>query len=135
MANRRDANDRSPGGGRWALSLSLPILGGLSWFLFGWGIAGGNLLIGAVAAILPAVTCLVAAWLLRSWWGLVAIVVVYAGVSALIWGLFIVGPGDAQAWTVTYPLAVVLPGLVMAAIGAFIGRSSAGRGGQRPSYS
>lgn len=134
MASRREPNGWKLSGGRWALSLSLPILGGLSWFLFGWSVAWGNALIATLASIAPAVTCLVAGWLLRSWWGLVATVAVYMAVSALIWGLFVVGPGDLQAWALTFPLHVALPGLVMAAIGTIAGRYSAGRRGQRPSF-
>lgn len=135
MASRSEPNDGRPSGGRWALSLSLPVLGGLSWFLFGWGVAWGNALIATLAAIVPAVTCLVAAWLLRLWWGLAAVAVVYVAVSALMWGLAIVGVGDVQAWITSFPLYVVLPGVVMAAIGTFIGRYRFGRGRQRPSYS
>lgn len=127
-------------GWRWALALGLAVFGGLTWFIFGWGVVfatyqGPNIagiLAGVLVAALPAVTCLVAGWLLRSWWGMAASVVVYAAVSALLWFLAIVGAGDMQAWLVAFPLYVVAPAVIMAAIGTIIGMRGAERGGQQP---
>ena len=131
MARRRGM----PPAGRWALGLGLVVIGGLSWFIVGWGLVFAvnqgltltGILASVLVAVVPAVTCLVAGWLMRSWWGMVAAIVVYAAVSALLWMLAIVGAGDTQAWLVVFPLYVVLPGVVMAAIGAIIGM----RGGER----
>lgn len=113
---------RMPSGGRWVLSLGLTVLGGISWFLFGWGVAWGSPLVAVVSAAVPALTCLVAGWLLRSWWGLVAAVVVYVAVSALMWVLIGGGgPGGMAFLTIGFALYVVLAGVVMAAIGTAIG--------------
>lgn len=133
MSSPMQSEERGPTGGQWFLALGLTLLGGLSWFIFGWGLVGGLSLIAVLAAVLPAVTCLVAGWLLRSWWGAAAAAGVYVVVSALLWFLAIVGMGDVQAWTVGFPLYVVLPAVVMAAIGTAIGMyGDARRAGQRP---
>lgn len=131
---------RNPSGGRWALALGLAFLGGLTWFIFGWGIVFATfqgpdiaaILVGAVSALLPAVTCLVAGWLLRSWRGMVATSVVYVVAAALLWALAIAGVGDLQVWLVAFPLYVVLPGMAMAAIGTVIGMRRTEQGGHSP---
>lgn len=83
---------------------------------------------GILMAVLLAVTCLLGGWLLRSWWGLVVVPVVYAGVAALagqltggiIWG---------DVWPVGFALYVVLPAVVMSVIGTVIGMSRARQAG------
>lgn len=118
---------QTPSAGRWAWAIALAILGGLSWFVFGWGLvaAGSNIFFGILVGAVPALTCLAAGWLLRSWWGLAATVIVYLAVSALLWVFAIVGAGDVQAWLVAFPLYAVLPAVVMSAIGTAIGMARA----------
>lgn len=110
---------------RWqiGLGLGLAVLGGLSWLIFGYGIVNGNLLVLLLAA-LPALTCLAAGWLMRSWWGMVAASLVYIAVSAPLWHALSIG---APATTPDFALYVVLPAVVMSLIGTTIGRSRARR--------
>lgn len=133
MSFRSVPDDGMPPGVRWALAIGLTVIGGLSWFVFGWGVASGSFLGILLAAIVPSVTCLAAGWLLRSWWGMAASVVAYVAVSAVMWYWAIVGAGDIQPWTFQFPLVVVLPGAIMGAIGTAIGMYRAGRGGQSAS--
>jgi hypothetical protein len=122
---------RGPSAGRWALGVGLVIVGGLAWFIVGWGLvfAGSNVALGIAVGVLPALTCLAAGWLLRSWMGALVTEVVYLAVSALMWVLAIVGPGDIQAWTVAFPLYAALPAVVLGAIGTTIGMAIARRRG------
>ncbi|MGE5333777.1 MAG: hypothetical protein ACM3N4_03680, partial [Nitrososphaerota archaeon] len=80
-----------------------------------------NIFFGILVGAVPALACLAAGWLLRSWWGLAATVIVYLAASALLWFFAIVGVGDVQAWLVAFPLYAVLPAVVMSAIGTAIG--------------
>ena len=79
-----------------------------------------GLIVGVVAAAaaLPAVMCLVAGWLLRSWWGLVASAVVYVAASAYMWFAFVTN----FPLPVEFVWYVVLPAVVMSAIGTAIGK-------------
>lgn len=116
---------------RWrlGLGLGLAVLGGLCWFIFGWGYVNGNTLVG-ILAILPTLMCLVAGWLLRSWWGLVAAPLVYVAISAFLWAALSIGnPATGE-----FALYVVLPAVVMAAIGTAIGRYRARRAEQPPQH-
>lgn len=117
---------------RWqvGLGLSLVVLGGLSWLFLGYGVRNGNMLVLLLAAV-PALTCLAAGWLMRSWWGLVAAALVYMVVSAPLWYGLSIG---APATTADFALYVVLPAVVMSAIGTVIGRSRAKRADQSPHY-
>ncbi len=108
------ASQRS--GWHWALGIGLPVLGALSLVVWGFAIAAW----GPLAGIVPALTCLVAAWLLRSWVGLAVVSVVYVGAGALMW--ILTGGGDINA---NFMWAIVLPGVVMAVIGTTIGMSRA----------
>ena len=81
-------------------------------------------LLGILFAILFAMTCLLAGWLLRSWWGCVVVSIVYVGGAALAILLF-------------YPfslsnlmLYIVLPAVVMSVIGTVIGMHRARRRAQ-----
>jgi hypothetical protein len=106
-----------PPAGRWALGIGLVVLGALSWLVLGFIVASApNVFYALLVAALPAVTCLAAAWLVRSWWGLVAAAGVYVAAAALIW-LFAVST-SLSAEFVGY---IVLPALVMSAIGTAIG--------------
>ncbi len=104
---------------RWRIGLGLgsAAIGGLSWIFFGYGIRNGNLLL-FVLALLPALWCLAAGWLLRSWWGLIAAALVYIAVSAPLWYALRI---DDPAMTFDFALYVVLPAVVMSAIGTAIG--------------
>lgn len=120
VARRR----QKPSGGRWALGIGLAVLGALSWFVFGFLLVQAGLL--SLLAVLVgtgiALTCLVAGWLLRSWQGLVAVLVVYLAVGALGWTLFGIGSSFV---TVEFVLDMVLPAAVMSAIGTAIGMARA----------
>ncbi len=90
-------------------------------------------------AVVLSATCLLAAWLLRSWWGLGVAPVVYVGMAALASMLPWFGGGvtDWTGWIGGFLLYIVLPAVVMAAIGTAIGMFRGGqRGqiGQRPPY-
>lgn len=117
----RVRRQRMSSGGRWALALVLTVLGGLSWVIVGLGLAGsimsGNTLMVIVFAGLPALTCLAAAWLLRSWWGLGAAAVVYVAVTAVMWPLV----GAATILSSEFALYVVVPAVVLSVIGTAIG--------------
>jgi hypothetical protein len=123
----------TPTVGRWALSLGLVVLGGLSWFIFGFGLVGGPSVVAALAAVVPALSCLVAGWLLRSWWVVVP-TLVYMGVSAVMWALADIGNPAETAFWISFAFYVLLPGLVMALIGTAIGMFTAGGQGQRLQY-
>ena len=82
-----------------------------------------SILVGA----LPALACLAAGWLLRSWPGMLVTVAAYLAVSAVMWILMaIVNAGDAQAWLVSFPLFAALPAVVMGVIGVAIGKGLVG---------
>lgn len=108
------------------LGLSLATLGGLSWFIFCWSIVHGQpqviILSAVLLAFLPALTCLAAGWLVRSWWGLIAVPAVYVAISAVMWVLLVGGgPADLTFLTADFALYIVVPAVVMAAIGTLIG--------------
>ena len=96
---------------RWALGIGIPLIGALSWVIWGFAVAAWGPLVG----IIPALTCLVAAWLLRSWVGLIVAAVVYVGAGAIMWVLAVSGGLNLE-----YVWAIVLPGIAMAAIGTAI---------------
>ena len=112
---------RRPLSGRWALGLGLVAVGAcLVGVLVPFG--SGLDVFGLPVAILFATTCLVAGWLLRSWWGLIAIPVVYVAVAALMRALFVVNaPPDVGVLTGRFALSVVAPAVALSAIGAAIG--------------
>lgn len=123
------ARRRGPSGGRWAVSIALAILGGLSWFIFGWGFvaSGSNTAMSILVGALPALACLAAGWLLQSWPGMLVTVAAYLAVSAVMWILMaIVNAGDAQAWLVSFPLFAALPAVVMGVTGVAIGKGLVG---------
>ena len=77
---------------------------------------------GILSAIVLAATCLLAGWVLRSWWAVLVAPIVYAGVAVLE-TLALGGLGDwSLRMAAGYGLYIVLPALVMSAIGAAIGR-------------
>ena len=91
-----------------------------------------SILTGSIFAIVLAATCLLAGWLLRSWWGFVLVPVVYAGVTFLTSiGFSGLGGIDWAFWTRGFALYIVLPAVVMSAIGTAIGMYRARRGGQQ----
>lgn len=85
-------------------------------------------------AVALAATCLLAGWLLSSWWGFVLAPVVYASVAVLATLLlpWFGYSGDMQVWTTGFLLYIVLPAVVMSAIGTAIGMYRAGRWGHHP---
>ncbi len=134
MASRTTWEEQGPTRGRWLLGLGLAVLGGLSWWVYGFAVNAigfsvsgrdiGTILLATLVAAVPAVTCLVAGWLLRSWTGLFAATGVYVVVSAFMWVLAIGGgPGGMTFLTGEFALYVVLPGVVLSAIGTLIGMS------------
>ena len=97
---------------RWAVGIGLPILGALSLVIWGFAIAAW----GPLAGIVPALTCLVAGWLLRSWLGFAVISVVYVVAGGIMW--ILAGGGSLS---LDYGLAIVLPGVALAALGTILG--------------
>lgn len=122
MSTRTTWEERRPTAGQWLLALGLTVLGGLAWFLAGFGMSSGGI-VAILFAILPAVTCLVAGWLLGSWWGFIASAAVYVAATAGMWVLAAVGEGAAGMafLSAEFALYVVLPGVVLAAIGTALG--------------
>ena len=121
---------------RWITALSLVIAGGFLTQPLGNmpGMLGMQAMPGDVLGILPgiiyaivlAATCLLAGWLLRSRWGSVVAPIVYASVAALV-SQSIGGASDWPIWPVGFVLYIVLPAVVMSAIGTAIGMYSARR--------
>ncbi|HEX8981292.1 MAG TPA: hypothetical protein VF792_00860 [Ktedonobacterales bacterium] len=104
--------------GRWAAAIGLVIVGA---YLAGVFVPFGSGLDTLVIpfAIVFATTCLVAGWLLRSWWGLITVLVVYVPVAALMRSMF---AGSAPGvFTVSFALSIVATAVVMSAIGMAIG--------------
>lgn len=97
---------------------------------------GVDIFPGILTAVVLAAACLLAGWLLRSWWGFVAAPVVYAGVHVLSNLAFGGAAGGAgwTAWTAGFALYIVLPAVVMSAIGTLLGMFTAGHGGQHLHY-
>ena len=89
---------------------------------------------GILWAVALAASCLLAGWVLRSWWGFVAAPVVYTGVAALAGQMF-GGVGGGNVWLVGFALYILLPAVVMSAIGTAIGMYGGGQRGPRPRYS
>lgn len=127
---------RGPSAGRWTWSIGLVVIGGLAWWIYGFvlgavgfSLSGGrdvfSILVATLVAAVPALTCLVAGWLLRSWPGMIVAALVYVAASALMWMLAAVG----DLVTAEFALYVVLPAVVLSAIGTIIGRATAGRRG------
>ncbi len=121
MSSRITWEERRPTARQWLLGLGLTVLGGLAWFIAGFGVAGGGVL-AVLVAIVPALTCLAAGWLLGSWWGFIASAAVYVVASAGMWVLAVGGgPAGMAFLTVGFILYVVVPGVVLAAIGTALG--------------
>ena len=123
--------------GRWVAAFSLVIAGGfLATRPIGVAFMGepegeawsviSRVLVGILFASVLAGTCLLAGWLLRSWWGLVLAPVVYVGVAALTSQLF-GGVYNWSIWLLGFALYIVLPAAGMSAIGTIIGMYSAER--------
>jgi len=127
---------RGPSAGRWAWSIGLVVIGGLAWWIYGFvlgavgfSLSGGrdvfSILVSTLVAAVPALTCLVAGWLVRSWSGMIVAALVYVAASVLMWMLAAVG----DLVTAEFALYVVLPAVVLSPIGTFIGIAAAGRSG------
>jgi hypothetical protein len=84
-----------------------------------------SILTGSIYAVVLAATCLLAGWLLRSWWGFVLAPVVYAGVTAF--AMMMQGGGG---FPVGFYLYILLPAVLMSAIGTAIGMARARRSEQ-----
>ncbi len=128
-------------GHRWIPSLGLTLVGG---FFAG---LDAPFVIGLVAnppflpfTLLPtlfAVTCAIAGWLLRSRWGLVAVPALYV-VAAAVVSLLTVnqepyrGVADWAAAAGWFALWVILPAVLMCAIGTTIGMYASSVKAQRP---
>lgn len=89
-----------------------------------------RILVGILFASVLAGTCLLAGWLLHSWWGLVVAPVVYVGVAVLTSQLF-GGVYNWSIWLVGFALYIVLPAVGMSAIGTIIGMHSVEGGGRQ----
>lgn len=88
-----------------------------------------SILTGSIYAVVLATTCLLAGWLLRSWRGGVLAPVVYVGATFLTSQIFSggFGGGYATLWARGFALYIVLPAVVMSAIGTAIGMLRARR--------
>lgn len=107
----------------WIPAIALVIATGYAAGMTGVAYTGRPyILVGVLNAFVLAATCLMAGWLLRSWWGLVAATVVYAGVAALMAYRFgNGGVGLIPVLTAGFVFYIILPAVVMSAIGAAIG--------------
>jgi len=113
---------------RWISALSLAITGGFVTLLFNSNIPGLITQTGSVLEYLTvilfafvfAVTCLLAGWLLRSWWGCVVVSIAYVcGSALLIMNFARVSFSIMVVWFVLYS---ILPAVVMSVIGTVIGK-------------
>ncbi len=87
-----------------------------------------------LVALALSTTCLLAGWLLRSWWGAVAATLMYTGPILLLAQFGGYGVSEfLSGWlTLRFTLYILLPAVVMSVIGAAIGMRGARRGGERP---
>jgi hypothetical protein len=83
-----------------------------------------GILPGILYAIVIAATCLLAGWLLRSWWGCVVVSIAYLCGFALA-----ILPSGVST-VVGFVLYIVLPAVVMSVIGTVIGMQRARRRAQ-----
>lgn len=118
----------------WIVAIGLMIATGYLAGITGVAYTGGStafrVIFGILNALALASTCLLSGWLLRSWQGLVVIPLVYAGVAALIVYRFgHGGVGLMPVLTAGFALYVVLPAVVMSAIGTAIGMYTTVRSG------
>lgn len=82
-----------------------------------------DLLPGMLYAIALASTCLLAGWVIRSWWGALASVVVYSAIAIGV--ASVTGPGGSSLPLTGYALYILLPAVVMSALGMGIGMARA----------
>ncbi len=89
--------------------------------------------VSLLIALVFSATCLLAGWLLRSWWGALAATIAYAGPPFVmfVWsGGY--GVGKLAGWLVIrFTLYILLPAVVMSVIGTVLSMRSASRGGER----
>lgn len=88
-----------------------------------------ELMPGVAFAIALSLTCLLAGWLLRSWLGFLVTVIAYAGATALILS-GTSGGGTIIFVSLGFALYILLPGVVMSALGTFLGMLRARRAHQ-----
>lgn len=118
--------------GRWIAALAPVVAAGLLSFQLGnmpgmlgmripAGTAGWSALPGVLYATVLAATCLLAGWLLRSWWALVVAPLAYAVAAAVVSQIFAAAE-PSNVWTLGFALYILAPAVVMAAIGTAIGK-------------
>lgn len=115
--------------GRWVAAIAPLIAAG--WLAPNVAYIQGDavsILTGSIYAVVLAAPCLLAGWLLRSWWGFALAPVVYAGVAA-IWLQMQSGAGLAglSGLPSGFFIYILLPAVVMSAIGTAIGMYRARR--------
>ncbi len=89
-----------------------------------------ELMPGIAYAVALSLTCLLAAWLLRSWLGFLVTVVAYVAATALILVL-LNGGGTLMFVSLGFVLYILVPAVVMSAVGTLIGMLRA-RGARQP---
>lgn len=127
---------------RWIAALAPPLVAGLAAYSYS-GVINvdltnlahvdiGSGVVSLLATLVLSATCLLAGWLLRSWWGALATLVAYAGPAFVVALGF---DGILGAWLIIrFILYILVPAVVMTAIGTAIGMYGGRQGGQRPRY-
>ncbi|HEX8994627.1 MAG TPA: hypothetical protein VF812_01210 [Ktedonobacterales bacterium] len=133
-------SERDIAASRWVAALGMVFAGGFFTFYLSNmpGLIGMRmdsvdvpaLLPGIVYAIVLSATCLLAAWLLRSWRESVVVALAYMLVAAAVMMQF--GGGSSGFPIAGFLLYIVLPAVVMTAIGAAIRMYRSGRAGPPP---
>lgn len=125
----------------WIVAIGPALVGAfLAGIAYGVGITSGDVL-RILLLIALALTCLVGAWVARSWVGFIVVPLAYlvnATLVVMIWSAMgAAGPGSnlfQGIVQIEYVLYLVLPAVVMSAIGTAIGMYRGGQRSQRPRY-
>lgn len=124
----------------WIVAIGPALVGA---FLAGIGYVVGAVSAGVLGVMLMiafALTCLVGAWVARSWLGFLVVPLAYlvnATLVVMILNAMGGGPGSALfrgIGQIEYVLYLVLPAVAMSAIGTAIGMYRGGQRSQRPRY-
>ncbi len=119
----------------WVPAIGLAVVSGYFAGLLGFGGLGDFVLPNGLVLLSPmliSLACLLSSWLLRSWWGLVAVPAVYVACAALTNGYLMTGQPGLDFGL--FSIFIVLPAVAMSAIGTAIGMYTTSRGGPHPHY-
>ncbi len=119
----------------WIPAIGLAVVSGYFAGLLGFGGLQDFVLPNGLVLLSPmliSLACLLSSWLLRSWWGLIAVPAAYVAFAALTNGYFMTGQLGLDFGL--FGIFIVLPAVVMSIIGTAIGMYTTSRGGPHPHY-